>query len=176
MPFFFAYRPIYLFVMHLATRQIVHFNVTRNPTGTWTAQQMREISPWGEGPRFLICDNDALFGETFEEAAAGAGTEIIHTPLYTPQANGQCERLIKSIKHECLDHMLIFHEQQLRRVMKEYTAYYHAQRPHQGIGQRVPIHFYEGAVVAERNDRDTLLVTPFLNGLHHSYTWASASN
>jgi putative transposase len=62
------FRPIYLLVvMHLAIRQIKHFNLTRNPTGTWMAQQLREISAWGEGPRFLICDNDALFGDTFEE-------------------------------------------------------------------------------------------------------------
>ncbi len=81
----FFFRPIYLFVvMHLATRQIMHFNFTRNPTGSWMAQQMREISPWKEGPRFLICDNDALFGDAFEEVAASVGTEIVHTPLVYP--------------------------------------------------------------------------------------------
>ncbi len=120
-----CFRPIYLLVvMHLATRQIKHFNLTRNPTDPWMAQQMREISAWGEGPRFLICDNDAIFNQAFEQAALGAGTEIIHTPFYTPQANGHCERLVGSIKHECFDQMLIFHTQQARRVMKEYTSYY----------------------------------------------------
>jgi transposase InsO family protein len=137
---------------------------------------MREFSPWGAGPRFLICDNDAIFGKAFEEAAAGGGTEIIHTPLYTPQANGHCERLIKSLKSECLDHMLIFHEQQLQREIKEYTEYYNAERPHQGIEQRVPTHFHKGTVVAKREDGETLLVTPFLNGLHHSYAWSSPPN
>ncbi|GAB4578279.1 MAG: hypothetical protein Fur0022_10130 [Anaerolineales bacterium] len=144
------FRPIYLLlVMHLATRQIKHFNLTRNPTDAWMAQQMRELSAWGEGPRFLMCDNDAVFGETFEENAAGVGMEIIHTPFYTPQANGHCERLVGSVKRECLDHMLIFHERQLRRVMKEYTPYYNAARPHQGIRQKIPAQFNDGATIVE---------------------------
>ena len=92
---------------------------------------MREISPWGRAPKYLICDNDNIFGQSFFDTAEGMGTEIIQTPFYTPQANGHCERLIGSIKRECVDHMLILNEKQLRRVMKEYSAYYNAERPHQ---------------------------------------------
>jgi putative transposase len=133
------FRPIYLLVvMHLATRQIKHFKLTRNPTDAWMAQQLREISAWGEGPQFLICDHEALFGATFEGIAAGVGTEIIPTPFFTPQATGYCERLVGSVKREGLDHMLIFHEKQLRNVMKEYTAYYNTARPHQGMRQKIP--------------------------------------
>jgi len=119
--------------------------------------------------------SDALFGEAFEKAAAGAYRDYSHAAL-PPQANGHFERLIKSLKNDCLDHMLIFHEQQLRGVMKKYTAYYNRQRPHQGIEQRIPNHFRDGAFVAEREDGEMLLVTPFLNGLHHSYGWASPPN
>jgi putative transposase len=147
-----CFRPIYLLVvMHLATRQIKHFNLTRNPTDTWIAQQMREISAWGEGPRFLICDNDAIFSQAFKKAALGVGTEMIHTPFYTPLANGHCERLVGSIKHECFDHMLIFHPQQARRVMKEYPSYYNTARLHQGIRQKIPAKFKDekpGAIIS----------------------------
>lgn len=103
------------------------------------AQQMREISAWGDGPRFLICDNDAMFGEVFEETAIKIGTEVVYTPFYARQANGHCERLVGSVRHECFDHMLIFQERQLRRVMKEYTQYYNTARPHQGLRQKIPL-------------------------------------
>ena len=126
---------------------------------------------WGEGPKYLICDNASVFGEAF--ARAGAGTEVIHIPPHTPQANGYCERLMGSIKHECLAHMLIFHEQQLRRVMKKYATYYETARPHQGIDQQMPAYFDEKSVFKKREKGGKLLVTPILNGLHHSYSWAA---
>jgi len=167
-----VFRQIHLFVvMHQATRQIVHFNITRNPTRDWTAQQMREISPWNKGPKYLICDNDNKFGQTFFNTAEGIGIEVIQTPFYTPQANGHCERLIGSIKRECIDHMLILNEKQLRRVMREYSVYYNANRPHQGINQQVPDTFSESSELAIKGKN--LIVTPYLNGLHHSYQWAA---
>jgi putative transposase len=160
-----------LVVMHLATRQIKHLKLTRHPTGTWMAQQLRAISAWGEGPRCLVCDHEAIFDQAFEEIAAGVGTEIIHTPLYTPQATGHCERLMGRIKRECLGSLLILHESQLRRVMKEYAAYYNTARPPQGLGQKIPAEFYEGATIFEKEQGQALFVTPFLKGLHHSYSW-----
>ncbi|GAB4578274.1 MAG: integrase core domain-containing protein [Anaerolineales bacterium] len=173
-----CFRPIsLLIVMHLATRQIKHFNLTRNPSDAWMAQQMREINAWDKGPRFLICDNDAVFGDTFEETAKRMGTEVVHTPFYTPQANGHCERFVGSVRHECLDHMLIFHERQLRRVMKEYTQYYNTARPHQGLRQKIPIQFKDGATIVQNVGKgQPLFVTPFLNGLHHSYSWTAPQN
>jgi transposase InsO family protein len=169
------FRPIYLLVvMHLATRQIKHFNLTRNPSDTWMAQQMREISAWSEGPLFLICDNDAVFGVGFEETAKRMGTEVVHTPFYTPQANGHCERLVGSVKRECLDYMLIFHERQLRRVMKEYTTYDNTARPHQGVRQKIPAKLSDEAIIVESPLKgQPVFVTPFLNGLHHSYSRTS---
>jgi len=171
------FRPIYLLVvMHLATRQIKHFNLTRNPSDTWMVQQIREISAWGEGPRFLVCDNDAVFGDTFDETPKRMGTEVVHTPFYTPQANGHCERLVGSVKRECLDHMLIFHERQLQCVMKEYTTYYNTARPHQGLRQKIPAKCKDDAVIVAKGAGQTPLVTPFLKGLHHSYSWTGPQN
>ena len=173
-----CFRPIYLLVvMHLATRQTKHIKLTRNPTDAWMAQQRREISAWGEGPQFLICDNEAIYSQAFEKAALGVGTEMLHTPFYTPQANGHCERLMGSIKHEGFDHMLIFHTQQARRVMKAYTRYYNTARPHQGIRQKIPVQSNDGAtIVKDVGKGQPLLVTPFLNGLHHSYSWTAPQN
>lgn len=141
------------------------------------AQQMREISAWDEGPRFLICDNDAVFGDTFEETAKKMGTDVVHTPFYTPQANGHCERLVGSAKHECLDHMLIFHERQLRHVMKAYTTYYNVACLYQGLRQKIPAQFNDGAPIVENVGKgQPLFVTPFLKGLHHSYSWTAPQN
>jgi hypothetical protein len=108
-----------------------------------------------------------------EEIAAGVGTEIIYMPFYTPPANGHCERLMGSIKHECFDHMFSFHEQQVRRVMKDYTAFCNTARPHQGMRQRIPAKFIDGSAVVEKGGRHPPVVTPFLKGLHHSYSWTS---
>jgi putative transposase len=124
----------------------------------------------------LICDNDAVFGEVFEETAMRMGTEVVHTPFYTPQANGHCERLVGSVRRECLDHMLIFHEWQLRRVLKEYATYYNPVRQHQGIRQKIPAKFNGNALSVEKAERQTLLVSPFLNGLQHSYSWTATQN
>jgi putative transposase len=169
-----VFRPIYLLVgMHLATRQIKPFKLTSNPRDAWMAQQMRAITVWGEGPQFLICDHEALFGESFEESAIRIGTEVVHTPFYTPQANGHGARLVGSVKRECLGSLLIFHERQLQRVMKDYTTYYNATRPHPGIRQKVPAQYYDGAILVEKGHGQALSVTSFRKGLHHSYSWTS---
>jgi putative transposase len=81
---------------------------------------VREATPSGEGPRFLICDNDDKFGERFEHALAGAGVELIHTPPYAPKANAICEGFIGSVRRECLDHILILSDKHIRHVIREY--------------------------------------------------------
>jgi len=95
------------FLIEHRSRRVVHVGVTRNPTDAWLAQQVRDATPFGVGPRFLICDNDAKYGLQFTHAAEGAGIEIIHTPYFTPKANAICERFIGSVRRECLDFILI---------------------------------------------------------------------
>ena len=120
-------------VMELKTRRIIHTGVTKYPTDEWTAQQLREATPWGKGPKYLIRDRDKKYATHF--SAVGAGIKELKTPFRTPQANGICERFMSSLRRECLDHILIHEGRHLEQVVKEYTTYFNQERPHQGITQ-----------------------------------------
>jgi len=164
------FRPLYIFVvMELHTRRIVHTAVTRSPTDDWTAQQLREATPWGKGLKYLIRDRDSKYGPLFLNVAKGTGIKVLKTPVRAPQANAICERFIGSLKRECLDHMFTLHSYQLHRIVRAYVNYYNHSRPHQGIGQRVPARFprtyppSSGPIVA----------TSVLGGLHHAYSRAA---
>jgi putative transposase len=122
--------------MELKTRRIIHTGVTKYPTDKWTAQQLREATPWGQGPKYLIRNRDGKYSRHFS-AVAGSIKEV-KTPYRTPEANGICERFIGSLRRECLDHILIHDDRHLERVTTEYTAYFNQERPHQGIDQRIP--------------------------------------
>ena len=133
------FRPLYIFIIiELKTRRVVHTAVTRKPTDAWTAQQLREATPWGRGPRYLIRDRDKKYGPLFSAVARSTGIKELKTPVRAPRANAVCERLIGSLKRECLDHMLIVNRQQLQRTVQEYVAFYNHLRPHQGLRQHVP--------------------------------------
>jgi putative transposase len=164
------FRTVFVFVIiELGSRRVVHFRVTRNPTDQWVAQQWREATPFGEGPRYLICDNDKKYGDSFEQVTAGI--EVLKTPYKAPKANATCERFLGSLRRECLDYILILSERHLHRVVKEYMAYFNNARPHQGIEQRIPCR-------PERPEAPpvsgTLASRPVLNGLHHDYYWQAA--
>jgi transposase InsO family protein len=164
------FRTIFVFVIiELGSRRVVHFRVTRNPTDQWTAQQLREATPFGEKPRYLICDNDDKYGDSFEQVTAGI--ELLKTPYKAPKANAICERFLGSLRRECLDHILILSERHLHRVVKEYLEYFNNARPHQGIEQRIPCR-------PERLDtppvNGELSSRPVLGGLHHDYYWQAA--
>ena len=165
------FRPFYIFViMELHTRRVVHADVTRNPTDKWVAQQLREATPWDEKPKYLIRDRDSKLGQHF--AAAASGIEILKTPPRTPQANSFCERFIGCLRRECLDHMLILHLKQRRRIVQEYIAYYYASRPHQGLDQQIPDCVANGSPwpVSQPETESKIFSTPVLGGLHHRYT------
>ncbi len=133
------FRPLFAFVItELGSRQIVHVGVTRSPTDEWIAQQLREATPFGAVPAYLIRDNDAKYGSHFAIVATGTGIEVLRTPIQAPRANAICERLLGSVRRECLDHILVVSESHLRRVLREYVTYFNTSRPHQGIDQRVP--------------------------------------
>ena len=166
------FRTIFLFfIIEHGSRRVVHAGVTRHPTDEWVAQQVRNATPFGEGPRFLICDNDDKFGPRFEQAVKGAGIDLIHTPPYAPKANSICERFIGSVRRECLDHILILSEKHVQRVIREYSAFFNHARPHQGIEQQIPIPSYD--VGLPEYARRQVIGVPILNGLHHDYQWAA---
>jgi len=129
------FRALYLFVIiELDTRRIVHIAVTRSPTDAWVAQQLREATPWGEGPKYLIHDRDSKYGQHFASIARGTGIEELKTPYQAPKANAICERCIGSIRRECLDFTLVLYEKHLNRVVKEYADYFNHSR--QPLGHR----------------------------------------
>jgi putative transposase len=127
-----------LFAVELDSRRVVHVGVTRSPTGSWTAQQLREATPDGTRPRFMLRDHDGKYGSEFDRVAAASGIEVIRTPIRAPRANAVCERFLGSVRRECADHVLILGERHLRRVLAEYVKHFNAARPHHGIRQRMP--------------------------------------
>ena len=132
------FRTLFIFfVIELGSRRVVHAAVTYSPTDAWVAQQLREATPFGTHPRFLIRDNDRKYGTEFSRAASSI--EVLRTPFRAPKANAVCERLLGSVRRECLDHMLIFNERQLRRFLKEYVRYFNRAHPHQGLAGKIPM-------------------------------------
>jgi hypothetical protein len=153
-------------IIELSSRRLVHFGVTRNPTDAWLAQQLREATQFGEGPRYLIRDSDRKYGRLFARVASGTAIEVWRTPIGALKANAICEQFLGSVRWECLDHFLILIERHLHRVMREYGDYFNHARPHQGIGQRIL--FWQ-----EPRDRPPatgkIVSHPVLGGLHRDY-------
>jgi putative transposase len=105
-------------------RRIVHFNVTEHPTADWTAQQIREAFPWDEAPRYLIRDRDAIFGQDLVATTKAMGIEEVVIAPRSPWQNPYVERLIGSIRRKCLDHMIVWNERSLGRILHSYFHYY----------------------------------------------------
>ncbi len=162
------FRHVYaFFVVELASRRVVHVGVTRHPTDAWVAQQLREATPFGQHPTYLIRDNDSKFGPDFARVAANSGIEILRTAYRAPRMNAVCERFLGSVRRECLDHLLILSEGHLRRALRCYVSYFNQQRPHQGIAQQVPAP--EPSSQAEPVHTGRVEGLPILGGLHHAY-------
>ncbi len=166
------FRPLFAFIItELGSRRIVHIGVTRAPTDDWVAQQLREATPFGQAPKYLVRDNDAKYGAHFETVATGSGIEVLRTPIKAPRANATCERLLGSVRHECLDHIVIMSETHLRRVLQEYATYFNRSRPHQGINQQIP---QPGESIGRSGgDSANISAFPMLGGLHHDYRRAA---
>ena len=160
------FRPVFAFVVvELGSRRVVHVGVTGEPTDAWVAQQLRDATPEGAGPRFLIHDHDAKYGPEFDRVAAASGIAVIRTPVRSPRANAVCERFLGSVRREGTDHVLVLGERRLRRVLAEYVASFNADRPHQGLEQRAPAS--PGASSRHRRAGGVVGV-PVLGGLHHA--------
>ena len=166
------FRPIFafFFLVH-GTREVVHFNVTRGPSDAWAAQQLREATPYGDGPMYLIRDNDDKFGRSFDAVAEGTAIEVVKIPPSSPDLNPICERFLGSVRRECLDHVVILSERQLHRVLREYVeSYFNSARPHQGLFQRIPA---RPALRSISEVGRNVVGLPILSGLHHDYQWAA---
>ena len=116
-----------VFISH-GRRRVEHFNVTQHPTATWLWRQLIEATPWASQPRYLIRDRDCSFGKEWIPRASRLGIRTILTPVRAPNANAVAERVIGTIRRECLDHLIIFNERHLRRVLAEYVEHYNRRR------------------------------------------------
>jgi transposase InsO family protein len=162
------FRPLFaFFVVELKSRQVINVSLTRSPTDSWVGQQLREDTPYGHAPKYLIRDNDNKFGSCFARVAATSGIKILKTPYHAPRANAICERFMRSVRQECLDHLLIFQEKQPQRVLKAYVAYFNQARPHQGIGQQIPERLRSVPYAQDAGNK--VIAIPVVGGLHHDY-------
>ena len=164
-----TFRQLYVFVlMKLDTREVIGWNVTEHPTDEWTAQQLRNALLDRDPPRFLLRDRDAIYGEAFRRRVKNMGIEQVVTAYRSPWQNPFVERIVGSIRRECLDHVIVLNENHLRRILTSYFAYYHESRTHLSLDRNSPTQRRteppsEGPVVAIGQ----------VGGLHHRYTRAA---
>jgi putative transposase len=128
---------------------------------------LREATPYGQAPNYLIRDNESKFGSCFTRVATTSAIEILKTPYHAPRANAICERFLRSVRQECLDHLLILQEKQFQRVLTAYVAYFNQARPHQGIQQQLPDS--SGSSRSIPHEETKVVAVPILAGLHHDY-------
>ncbi len=155
-------------VLRHARRRAVHVNVTAHPTATWTAQQVVEAFPYDETPRFLIHDRGAYYGEAFRRRVHGMGIQEVLIAPQAPWQNPYVERVIGSIRRECLDHVIVVSEAHLRRILAAYLRYYHEARPHLALARNAPV-----PRSVEPPSEGKVIVIPHLGGLHHQYARAA---
>ena len=158
-----GFKLLYGFVIiRLDRRDLVWINVTTNPTAEWVARQITEAFPWDEAPRYVIRDRDQIYGAVVTRRLRAMGIRDKPIAPASPWQNGFAERLIGSIRRECLDHLIVFGEQHLRRILISYVAYYNCVRTHRSLHKDAPI---------SRPIQRTGIIRshPILGGLHHHY-------
>jgi putative transposase len=150
-------------------RRVVHFNVTEHPTAHWAAQQIVNAFPDDSAPSYLLHDRDQVYGEPFRHRVKGLRMEEVLTAPHSPWQNPFAERLIGSIRRECLNHVLVLGERHLRRVLVRYFAYYHQARTHLSLDKDAP-----DSRPIEPPERGTIIPIPEVGGLHHRYVRRAA--
>jgi putative transposase len=170
-----TFRILYVFVMiEHASRRLLHVNVTAHPTAPWTMQQFREAIPADHPYRMLIHDRDTIFSKDVDQGVRHMGLHVVKTPVRVPVANAICERLIGTLRRECLDFVIPLNDRHLYGILKEWVTHYNEGRPHMSLGPGIPrpILALPVALQAQRHwlpsDQD-VVSRPILNGLHHDY-------
>jgi transposase InsO family protein len=150
-------------------RRVVHCNVTEHPTAHWTAQQIVDAFPDDSAPSFLLRDRDSVYGHVFRQRVKGMGVGEVLTAPHSPRQNPFAERLIGSIRRECLDHVLVLSERHLRRILARYFTYYHQARTHLALDKDAP-----DIRPIELPEAGRILQIPEVGGLHHRYVRRAA--
>jgi putative transposase len=165
-----TFRLLYCFViLGHGRRQILHFNVTAHPTAGWTSQQIVEAFPAdGTEPKYLLRDRDSIYGDYFQHRVKNMGIEEVVIAWRSPWQNPYCERVIGTLRRECLDHVIILNEAHLRRMLSSFLDYYHASRPHQSFGRNAPT-----PRDIEPRSRGRVIGIPQVGGLHNRYSRAA---
>ena len=169
-----TFRLVYvLVIMEIGTRRILHFNVTEHPTAEWTLQQFRECITGEEGYRFIIHDRDRIYSCELDSSLTTLGLRVLRTPYRSPRANAFCERLIGSVRRECLDFIIPFNDAHIRQTLKSWTAHYNRARPHSSLGPGMPdANSAKAELQIKRHciPQDYRIAsTSILGGLHHEY-------
>jgi hypothetical protein len=161
-------------VLEHERRRIVHFNVTDGPSAQWTGQQLVNAFPDDSAPKYVIRDRDKIYGADFVRRVRAMGIEQVLTAPRSPWQNPYCERVIGTLRRDCLDHVIVLTEQHLRRILRNYLEYYHGSRTHLALGKDTP-----ELRKRESNDGGKVIALPMVGGLHHRYArraaWAKAS-
>jgi transposase InsO family protein len=160
-----TFRLLYvLVVMNHARRKVVHFNITDSPTAAWTAQQIVHAFPYDTAPKYLLRDRDSIYGSAFVQRVDGMGIKQKLIAPRSPWQNPFVERLVGSIRRECLDRVIVFHERQLRQILESYFEYYHRVRPHRSLA-----HDSLFPRPVESPQCGKVIEMPQVGGLHHHY-------
>jgi len=165
-----TFRLMYVFiVLSHERRRVVHFNITDSPSAAWTGQQIIEAFPWDTAQRFLLRDRDRKYGPEFIRRVGSMGIEEVKTAPRSPWQNCYAERLVGSIRRDCLDHVIVLNEQHLRRILNEYFLYYHHSRTHLSLEKDCPV-----PRAVEPPEMGKVIALPQVGGLHHRYTRRAA--
>jgi putative transposase len=165
-----TFRVLFVFiVLSHARRRVVHFGVTEHPSQGWTTQQIREAFPWDQAPQYLLRDRDSIYGKDFAAITTGMGIEEVITAPRSPWQNPYVERLVGSIRRECLDHLIVWNQRSLRRTLQSYFAYYERCRTHLSLEKDAPV-----SRPVEPLSLGHVIEIPKVGGLHHLYTRRAA--
>ncbi len=160
-----TFRLLFVFiVLHHERRRIVHIGVTAHPTATWIKQQMTEAFPWDTAPRYMIRDRDSVYGLVVHARIKAMGIDEVVTAPRSPWQNPYVERVIGSIRRECLDHVIVLNESHLRRVLASYLDYYHRSRTHLALSKDSPV-----PRPIQPAQTGKVIAFPQVGGLHHRY-------
>jgi len=175
-----CFRVVYVFVaLEIGSRRLIHFNATEHPTAEWTLQQLREALPGDGEYKFLLHDRHKTFSVGLDKEVASWGIEVLKAPAHAPTANAFCERVIGTIRRECLDYVIPLSESHLKRTLREWVKHYNTGRPHQSLGPGIPDQVAQKLPTSDGMETISkarqIIAKSILGGLHHEYRWAEAA-